>query len=133
MRKLIIVASLAALAACAQDAEPEAEPEEAVEDAVPMAVDGGTLAGAYTSTGADGTVAVWTLAEDGTFTLETEGSDPVTGTFTNTDTETGANFCADPEGEEVGEICYAISTPAEDGSWTATDPEGNVLTIARRE
>lgn len=133
MKKLIACAGVLALAACSQPAETEAEPEAPVEEPVAMAVDGGTLAGAYSSIGADGTEALWTLAADGTFTLETAGADPVTGTFTNTDTETGATFCADPAGDEVGEICYAISTPGEDGSWTATDPAGNVLAVTRKE
>lgn len=134
MKKLIACAGVLTLVACGQPAETEAEPEEVVEEeAVAMAVDGGTLVGAYSTTSEDGTEAVWTLANDGTFTLETEGVDPVTGTYTNTDTETGATFCADPEGDEAGEICYDISTPAEDGTWTATDPDGNVLAVSRKE
>jgi len=130
MKKIALIAGVLALAACAEAEAPEPEPTEEVAEA-PMAIDGGPLAGSYSTTDSEGTASVWTLAEDGTFTLVTEGMDPVTGTYTNTPGENGATFCADPEGEEAGETCFAISVPAEDGSWTATDPDGNVLNVSR--
>lgn len=132
MRLFIALASATALAACSQAEAPESEAEEPAAEA-PSAVDGGPLAGAYTTTDASGTEAVWTLAEDGTFTLETEGEDTVSGTYTNEDGDDGSTFCADPEGDEAGETCFAISVPGEDGSWTATDPDGNVLNVSRVE
>lgn len=136
MKKIVAYASLLALAACAQPAEEDvdASPDQtSVEQITPLAVDGGPLAGAYSTVDAEGTEALWTLAEDGTFTLETDGADPVSGTYTNTDGDTGSTFCADPEGDDAGEVCFAISIPGEDGRWTATDPEGNVLQVTRAE
>ena len=130
MKKWIALASMAALAACAEAEAPAPEPTEEVVEAA-TAIDGGPLAGAYQTTDTEGTEAMWTLAEDGTFTLETEGEDPVSGTYTNTPGDEGATFCADPDGDEAGETCFAISVPGEDGSWTATDPDGNVLTVSR--
>lgn len=132
MRKWIALVSVAALAACAEAEAPVEEPVEEVVEA-PTAVDGGPLAGTYTTVDGDGVNSTWTLAEDGTFTLASEGVDPVTGTYTNTPGEDGATFCADPDGEDAGETCFAISTPDEDGTWTATDPDGNVLTASRSE
>ena len=130
MRKLIALAGIAALAACQQAEAPAEEAMEEVAEA-PTGIDGGPLAGTYNTVGADGAAATWTLAEDGTFTLAADGADPVSGTYTNTPGDEGATFCADPEGDEAGETCFAISVPAEDGSWTATDPDGNVLTVTR--
>ncbi len=138
MKRLLIVASCLAIAACGEAAAP-VEEEAAVEEVAaevaeaPAAVDGGPLAGSYNTVDADGQSAVWTLAEDGTFTLAAEGVDPVSGTYTNTTGEDGDTFCADPEGDEAGETCWAISTPAEDGSWTATAEDGSVLTVNRAD
>jgi len=131
MKKILISASILALAACSQPEEPAPIEEEVAE--APAAVDGGPLAGSYNTVDADGQSAVWTLAEDGTFTLAAEGVDPVSGTYTNTTGEDGDTFCADPEGDEAGETCWAISTPAEDGSWTATAEDGSVLTVNRTD
>ena len=130
MKKWITLASVAVLAACQQA---EAPAEEAVEEVAeaPTAVDGGPLAGTYNAVDSNGGAATWTLAEDGTFTLTADGADPVSGTFTNTPGDVGATFCVDPEGDEAGETCFAIGEPVEDGSWTATDPDGNVMTVTR--
>lgn len=131
MKNFAIIAAVGMVAACSQSEAPAPEPTEEAA-AAPLAIDGGPLAGSYASTDADGNTAVWTLAEDGTFTLAAEGVDPVTGTYTNTPKDDGtATFCADPEGDDAGETCYAISAPGEDGSWTATDPDGKVQTVKR--
>jgi len=129
---ILISASILALAACSQAEAPEPVEEEAVE-AAPAAVDGGPLAGSYNTVDADGQAAVWALAEDGTFTLSAEGVDPVSGTYTNTSGDEGDTFCADPEGDDAGETCWAISEPAEDGSWTATAEDGSVLNVTRAD
>jgi len=131
MRKILIAASILALAACSQAEAPEPVEEEVVE--APAAIDGGPLAGSYNSVDGDGQTAVWALAEDGTFTLSAEGVDPVSGTYTNTSGDEGDTFCADPEGDDAAETCWAISTPAEDGSWTATAEDGTVLTVSRAD
>jgi len=132
MKQIVMIAAIGALAACSEAEAPAPEPTDTATAAAPLAIDGGPLAGSYSTTDAEGGEAVWTLAEDGTFTLVAEGVDPVAGTYTNTPNEDGtAKFCADPEGDEAGETCYAISVPGEDGSWTATDPDGNVLTVKR--
>jgi len=132
MRKILISASILALAACSQAEEPAPVEEEEVVEA-PAAIDGGPLAGSYNTVDADGQSAIWELAEDGTFTLTAEGVDPVTGTYSNTSGDDGDTFCADPDGDEAGETCWAISVPGEDGSWTATADDGSVLTVNRAE
>lgn len=132
MKKLIALASVITLAACQQAEAPAPEPTEEAA-AVPLAIDGGPLAGTYNSVDAEGAKAVWTLADDGTFSLAAEGADPVTGTYTNTPNDDGATFCADPAGDDTPEACWAIGKPAEDGSWTATAEDGIVLTVSRSE
>ena len=132
MKKWIALAGIAALAACQQAEAPAPEAAEEAAD-TPMAIDGGPLAGTYNAVDSEGTTAVWTLAEDGTFTLAAEGADPVAGTYTNTPNDDGATFCADPEGDDTPEACWAIGKPGEDGSWTATAEDGSVLTITRGE
>lgn len=130
MKKIILAASILGLAACSQPEE-AAPVEEEVAEAAPLGIDGGPLAGSYSTVDADGQSAIWELAEDGTFTLTAEGVDPVTGTYTNTSGDDGDTFCADPEGDDAGETCWAISPPGEDGSWTATAEDGSVLTVNR--
>lgn len=130
MKKWIGLAGTVALAACQQAEAPAPETTEEAA-AAPMAIDGGPLAGTYNTVDAEGTAAVWTLADDGTFTLAAEGTDPVTGTYTNTSGDDGDTFCADPEGDDTPETCWAIGKPGDDGSWTATAADGSVLTVTR--
>lgn len=133
MKKIVLAASILGLAACSQPEEAAPVEEEEVVEAAPAAVDGGPLAGSYNTVDADGQSAIWSLAEDGTFTLTAEGVDPVTGTYTNTSGEDGDTFCANPEGDDTDETCWTISVPAEDGSWTATAADGSVLTVNRAD
>lgn len=137
MKTIIAVAALAVLSACGGSA-PEDTTEEPAAAApaaeVAMAVDGKPLAGSYNSVATDGSKSVWTLADDGTFTLTADGTDPVSGKYVNTANDDGtAKFCADPDGDDAAEVCYAISAPGADGGFTSTDPEGNVFTVARAD
>lgn len=125
MRKTLALAGILVLAACSKAEAPAPEPTEEAA-AAPTAIDGGPLAATYNVEGPDGAASVWTLAEDGTFTLTAEGVDPVTGTYTSE----GDQFCADPEGEDAGQVCYTQAIGA-DGTWTSTDPEGAVSKVVR--
>ena len=125
MRKTLALAGILVLAACSEAEAPAPEPTEEAA-AAPTAIDGGPIAATYNVEGPDGAASVWTLAEDGTFTLTAEGVDPVTGTYTSE----GDQFCADPEGEDAGQICYTQAIGA-DGAWTSTDPEGAVSKVVR--
>lgn len=125
MRKAFALAAVLVLAACSKEEAPAPEPTEEAA-AAPTAIDGGPIAATYNVEGPDGVASVWTLAEDGTFTLTSEGVDPVTGTYTSE----GDQFCADPEGEEAAQVCYTQAI-AEDGTWTSTDPEGAVSKVTR--
>ncbi|GAA4038954.1 hypothetical protein [Parerythrobacter jejuensis] len=120
MKKLIAIASLAALGACSQS-EPStgADPTEVV---VPQP---SVTAGTYEATNAEGAVNRAVLAEDGTYaTYGADGSATGSGSWTNV----GRRTCFDPEGDTT-EVCYTDGTPAEDGTFTATSDDGNVISV----
>lgn len=125
MHKLVAIASIVLLAACSEPEAPAPEPTEEAA-AAPTAIDGGPVAATYNVEGPDGAASVWILAEDGTFTLTSEGVDPVMGTYTLE----GDLFCADPEGEDTAAVCYTQAI-GEDGTWTSTDPDGAVSKVTR--
>ena len=127
MKKLALIAAVAALSACSQEADEPAD-TTAMEAPAPvetMAAD--DPAGTYDVKMADGTTGTTVINADGTYT--DTGSDGATesGTFVRKD----GKDCFDPEGDEP-EMCWTVSEPAADGSFTATDPEGNTVTVMRR-
>ena len=93
MRYIVAVASLAALAACAEPAPTEEPTEEVVEEAAPAAGGPGT----YEVTYADGSVGMLTSSADGTFSA-TLGEESGTGTVTEED----GKVCFDADGDEEG-------------------------------
>ena len=126
MKKLIIAAGLAALAACnsEQAAAPEPTAEETVAAAIVTA--NGSAPGAYDATAPDGTVTTSTLNADGTYTdTDADGTVVAEGTWAVTDGKT----CFSPTTEGVAAMCYTESAPAEDGSFTATPDEGDAVTV----
>jgi hypothetical protein len=133
MKKLIFVATLATLAACAES-EPAAEADTAT-DAVAeapapasevMAADGQSPVGSYRITEPDGSVMTEELRADGTFTnIGVDGVER-TGTWVQ---KSPALFCSTVQGET--EKCYEEAVDAQ-GVWTSKDPEsGEVSTIER--
>jgi len=123
MKKLIIAASVLALAACSQPAtEEEAAP--AVEEVTVQTSGPGT----YEVTYADGSVGTMVSSEDGTFTF-TLGEETGTGTFTETD----GKICFDPDAEDQESNCWTAGEVGEDGSWTSTSDAGEVVTVRRVE
>ena len=143
MRTLLIATALGiTLAGCSKPEAP-ADLEQVEENlemagntaAGPTAVDGGRVAGTFNTVDSDETEANWTLNEDSTFILAANGLDPVTGTYININSENGAVFCAKPNDADAdaGDLCWNLSPPAEDGSWTATSDDGSVLIVTRVE
>lgn len=125
MKKLVIAASILALAACAKPAE-EAAPA-AEETAAPAANEG---AGTFEVTYADGSVGSVTTTEDGKFTA-TLGDQSGAGTVTETD----GKICFDAEGDDPEQPtrCWTNSEVGADGSWTSTADDGEVVTVRRVE
>lgn len=122
MKSLIAVAACAVLAACGSAPE-EAAPEEAPVEEVAVDTTVGQP-GTYEVTYSDGSVATLTSAEDGTFTV-VRGEENGKGTWANKD----GKICFDFEGEEVADRCWTSSPVAEDGTWTSTADDGEVVTV----
>lgn len=136
MKKTMLFIGVAALAACAETATEEAAEENgmAMEDEMAMeetsmatAPDGGPVAGTYEVTNADGESWTTTINADMTYSQTMNGEEVETGTMRMQDNMTA---CFDPAGEEEGESC-STSMVAEDGTWTASNDEGEEVTVVR--
>ncbi len=129
MKKLILIAGIATLAACSK---PEPAPEAPVEAAAPataqMEIDGKPMTGTFDISSADGKqTMVQTVNEDGTV-VSVEGDKTTNGTWTSTGP---GNFCITNEGEAQAS-CYT-TTVAEDGVMTSTNDadSADVWTVKR--
>ena len=119
MKRLLAATAILALAACAEQEAEEAMVEEPAEEAAAV---GGP--GTYEVTYADGSVGTLTTNEDGTFSA-TLGEESGTGTVAEQD----GKVCFDADGDEEGAVCWTNSEPGEDGSWTSTSDDGEVVTV----
>jgi hypothetical protein len=120
MKKLVLIAAVAALSACNNTAaEPAAQPsaEAATTVAVDtsLATDGMPNAGTYEVITADGKVLTQTVNADGTFTSVKDGK-TTKGTWTSTGP---GNFCETEEGK-TEPSCYAETISA-DKVWTSVN------------
>ncbi len=127
MKKLILLASCAALASCSgkepaadETTAPAAEATVAAAPAAAQVV----APGSYDVTYPDGTKAVETLLADGTYVAR-DTADKVTekGKWAAKDGKT----CFTPEGK--AEECFTESARSADGSFTATGADGKVTQI----
>lgn len=130
MKKLVLLAGVALLAACGEREEaaaPEAATEAMSAEAAPAAAAvGGGVPGTYDVTQADGSKLVATLSADGTYQRDF-GDRVEKGTYVFKGNQT----CFDPEGD-VGESCNTRSPAAADGSFDSTDPKGAVNKVVPR-
>ncbi|NIJ36546.1 phage/plasmid primase-like uncharacterized protein [Sphingopyxis panaciterrae] len=130
MKKLVLLAALTALSACSQKAEEKKEvAAEPAAEAEPAATsDSGTPAGSYDVKMADGTMATTTINADGTY-VDTDAKGKATkGQYATHD----GKDCFDPDGDEMG-MCWALTKPAADGSFTATADDGTVATVTPKK
>lgn len=130
MKKLVLFAALAALSACSQKAEETKETTAApVEAAAPAeAVASGTQPGDYDVKMADGTMASTTINADGTYVDTDAKGKQVKGQYATHD----GKDCFDPDGDEMG-MCWAVTKPGADGSFTATADDGTVVTVTPKK
>lgn len=136
MKKLVLFAALAALSACSQKTEEKQEtPAAPVETAAPApapapAADSGsgTAPGTYDVKMADGTVATTTINADGSYVDTDAKGKQVKGLYATHD----GKDCFDPEGDTMG-MCWAVSKPGADGSFTATADDGTVVTVTPKK
>lgn len=129
MKRIVLLAAVAALSACSQQAEETKEtaaPAETAAAAVPVST--GTPPGEYEVKMADGTIASTTINADGTF-VDTDPKGKATkGKLTHED----GKDCFDPDGDEA-KICWSLSPTAADGSFTATAPDGTTVTVTPKK
>ncbi|MBA3942821.1 MAG: hypothetical protein C0520_16590, partial [Sphingopyxis sp.] len=88
------------------------------------AADSGTAPGTYDVKLADGAMASTVINADGTYVDTGPDGKSVKGKFANKD----GKDCFDPDGDDP-EVCWTATTPAADGSFTATNPEGTTVTV----
>ena len=131
MKKLVLVAALAAaLGACSQAAEEAddtataaATDTPAIEEATAAAADG--RAGTYEFT-LDGKATTSVIKPDGSYEDSQDGKVTEKGLWSEHD----GKICFDPEGDTLG-TCFATTEPDADGVFTATSDDGTVLTIKK--
>ena len=135
MKKILLLATVAALAACSPKTENTAAPANDVtapdtaNDA--MANDAaaawtGFEPGTYAVTDGKGAKSDVTINSDGTYT----GTDAAGKTESGTFVMTGAKGCFTAKG--AAEMCYTNSAPGTDGSWSGTGDDGSKATVMKK-
>ena len=131
MKKLVLLAALTALSACSQKAEESKDAAAATptETAAPApAATSGTAPGSYDVKMADGKMASTVINADGTYVDTAPDGKEVKGLYASHD----GKDCFDPEGDALG-MCWAVSKPGADGSFTATADDGTVVTVTPKK
>ena len=131
MKKFVLLAGIALLAACSEKQEAAAPPETVAADTMPVDASASSAAapvtpGVYDATRPDGTKVVATLNADGTYQRD-YGDKVEKGTWVGR----GDQTCFDPEGD-AAESCNTRGPAAADGSFESTDPEGAVAKVVPR-
>lgn len=129
MRKLLMFAVPLILAGCADKAAEEpAAPETKVATAqdAAMVTANGSVPGDYNMFNGDEQVGRAKLSADGSYqTLNPDGSVMAQGTWSVVNGKT----CFRPEEYAQEPMCWSEDAPGEDGSFSATSDDGNVLTV----
>lgn len=135
MKKLTLVAALAALAACQQEAAPapEATPEAttaAAPAAATLAADGKASTGTFTITTHDGKVYTEVINADGTYSdTDSAGQVVETGRW---EQKSPTEFCTTEDKEGAKQRCNTEGIDAS-GKWTSTNDKGETATVVRVE
>ncbi len=129
MKRIVLLAAVAALSACSQQAEETKETAAPAETTAPAApASTGTPPGDYEVKMADGTIASTTINSDGTYVNTDPKGKAVKGKLTHKD----GKDCFDPDGDEAG-ACRSLSLTAADGSFTSTAPDGTAVTVTPKK
>ncbi|MXO74568.1 hypothetical protein GRI40_04940 [Altererythrobacter aerius] len=135
MKNIALLAGLAMLGACAQEAPTASEPADAVAAATPspaaaaavMAADGQPPVGRYRITAGDGQVFNEELRADGTYVqTDQAGATVETGRWNQ---KSPTEFCFTADKPDATEVCN--TEKVENGVWTSTDPEGRTAKVER--
>lgn len=125
MKKLMLIAAIAALTACSKQTEKAAETDAApVEAAATAKADSPSFVGDFDVKMADGKMGKTRINEDGTFVDTGPDGKEMKGTFALKD----GKECFDADGDEP-ELCWTSATPGADGSFTSTNDKGETVTV----
>ena len=137
MKRIMLVAALAMVAACSRsEPAPEATEEVAAapEAAAPLAADGQPTPGMYRVTTAEGEVFMEEVKADGTYVqTDAEGKVVETGRWVQKSPEQYCTVVDEQyrkEGDTGEEKCNTEGI-GEDGVWTSTNREGKTATVER--
>ena len=132
MKKIVLVAALATLAACSK---PEAAPTEAATEAATapaattaenIAADGKPSVGKFKINSHDGKVYMEEDKADGTYVTTSDGKVVDTGKWEQKDRNT---FCFTKDAKDAKQECN--TEKVEGGKWTTTNAKGEVSTVER--
>ena len=132
MKKLVLVAALATLAACSkQDAAPpevstEAAAVPAATPAATVAADGKPSVGKFKITSHDGKIYMEEDKADGTYVTALDGKVMDTGKW---EQKAQGTFCFTKDAKDAKQECNAEKV--EGGKWTTTNAKGQVSTVER--
>ena len=121
MKKLVLIAAVASLAACNTKTEEAPVAENSAASAAELAGKSTTPPGLYTVTNDNGPAGTTLINADGTYVDTAPDGSQVKGAITG---KNGMD-CFDPEGDE-GETCFTLTPPAADGSFKATSTDGKM-------
>lgn len=133
MKKIVLVAALATLAACSKpDAAPATDAAEtvaaiAVPAAATVAADGKPSVGTFKVTNADGKVSIEEDKADGTYVSKTDGKVTETGKW---EQKSASEFCFTKDEPDAKQHCNTEKVDAK-GIWTSVGAEGKTSTVVR--
>jgi putative hemolysin len=131
MKKMLVLAALAAVSACskpapAPEAESSAAPEVSAPAASSLAADGGPAHGTYQVTDSEGKVMMDEVKPDGTYSTTIDGKVIDTGKW---EQKSPSQYCFTKDKEGATQEC--AEEKVEGGVWTSKGPDGKVSTIER--
>jgi len=137
MKRIIVIAALAAVAACSKPAPaPEATTEASAEAsaeatpvaaAAPLAADGKPSVGQYKVTTHDGKILMEDVKADGTYVDTIDGKVVETGKW---EQKSPAQYCFTKDEAGAKQKCNTEQVD-DKGVWTSVDAEGKTATVVR--
>ncbi|MFM5949621.1 MAG: hypothetical protein ACKOPM_10400 [Novosphingobium sp.] len=133
MKKLVLIAALAALSACSKPApapEPAASETAEASDAsvATVAADGKASVGKFKITSYDGKVYMEEDKADGTYVTTQDGKVVETGKW---EQKSPGTFCFTKDEKDAKQVCN--EEKVENGVWTTTNAKGEVSKVERVE